>query len=79
MKKYFIALSILAVLFSACSNNQTNDNNTHVHDDGSVHENHSQDTLVKQEEFTAPTDSTVINTEPAHEHTHDGHEHPHTH
>lgn len=79
MKNNIIILFISAMLFSACSGNQTIENQTHKQDDESVHENHSQDTLVKQEEFTAPTDSTVINTEPAHEHTHDGHEHPHTH
>lgn len=77
MKKSFIILSVSALLFAACSNNQPKEhdhnNGTHEHDDGSVHQNHENDT-VKQEEFIIPADTSSEK-----DHTHDGHEHPHKH
>lgn len=61
MKNLFISMSIAAILFAGCSGNQSKEQeqrkDVHIHDDGSVHENHEEDTAVKQEEFTAPVDS----------------------
>jgi PBP1b-binding outer membrane lipoprotein LpoB len=86
MKKLFISMSIAAIFFAGCSGNKTEEHNhndgTHQHDDGSVHQNHEDDTAVKQEEFTAPVDTASQKEEAKHEHTHDEkdeHEHPHKH
>lgn len=84
MKKSIIILSIAALLFAGCSANQTkeNDNATHQHDDGSVHNNHEDESTVKQEEFIAPIDTASLKADSMHEHSHSehsGHEHPHKH
>ena len=84
MKKSILILSVAALLFAGCSGDQKkeNDNATHQHDDGSVHQNHKEDNVIKQEEFTAPVDTASLKDERKHEHTHDGqdgHEHPHKH
>ena len=86
MKNLFITISIAALLFAGCSGNQTKEQeqskDVHVHEDGTVHQNHEEDTTVMQEEFIAPVDSASQKAEPKHEHTpdtSDGHEHPHKH
>ena len=86
MKKVLITLSIAALLFAGCSNNQSKEHDhndgTHQHDDGAEHQNNEADDSVKQEEFTAAPDTTSQNHESKHRHSHDGengHEHPHKH
>lgn len=85
MKNIFISMTIAAILFVGCSGNKTKENiqndGRHQHDDGLAHQNHEEDTVLKQEEFTEPVDTTSQK-EAKHEHTHngkDGHEHPHNH
>ena len=82
MKNTIITLFIIAVMFSACTNNQPNEtqqSQTHQHDDGSVHADHAKDSVVQQQEFNATADTSINTSEPAPEHSHDGHEHPHSH
>ena len=86
MNKSLISISIAIVLLSACSGNQTkkqeHNKDVHIHEDGSVHQNHEEDTAIKQEEFTVPVDTSLQKGVPEKEHTHDGkdeHEHPHNH
>ncbi len=86
MKKLFISIAIALFLIAGCSGNQTKEQEqskeVHTHDDGSIHENHEEDSTTKQEEFTVPMDTPSKKEEPKHEHTHDGkdgHEHPHKH
>lgn len=71
-------MSIAAILLAACSGNQKKEHDhndgTHQHADGSTHQNHKADT-VKQEEFTATSDTSLNKTEK--EHSHEGHEHSH--
>ncbi len=72
MKNFFAPLIFSACLLAACSGNQPKEQehseDTHVHDDGTVHDNHEADS-VTQEEFTAPVDSTSKET--GKEHTHE--------
>ncbi len=84
MKKIFLSITILAFMFAGCSDNQTKEHDhndgTHIHDDGSVHQNHDEDSTNKQEEFTAPVDTASQKADSIHEHNHDGqdgHKHPH--
>ncbi|MCY7410909.1 MAG: hypothetical protein LH473_11600 [Chitinophagales bacterium] len=84
MIKSIIILSIAAFLFAGCAGNQKkeNDNTTHQHDDGSVHQHHEEDSTVDQEEFTAPVDTASQKADSVHEHSHDEHgvhEQPHKH
>jgi hypothetical protein len=77
MKKLFIQVSAAAFLFAACSGGQDSKDGTHTHEDGTMHEHHNADS-GKQEEFTVPADSSDAG-DSLKEHSHDGHEHPHTH
>lgn len=86
MKKLIFPIVISAFLIAGCSSNQTkqqkHNNDVHKHGDGSVHQNHEEDTATKQEEFAAHVDTTSQKVEPVKEHTHDGqdgHKHPHNH
>ena len=82
MKKSFISILIVALMFAACNGNQSKEHNhddgTHKHDDGSVHQNHEADS-VKQEEFTVPNDTSSKQEKYQKEHSHQEHEHPHKH
>ena len=75
MKKTFLIIALFTASFSitACNNQEKKD--SHMHDDGSTHENHASDTTsVQQEEFKA--DSAQADT--AGEHSHDnGEKHSH--
>ncbi len=80
MKKIFIFIASATVFFAGCSgSNKVNDDKkgTHVHEDGSVHNDHKKTSDKKQEEFTVPVDSSVNRSEHEHKHTHDGHDQPH--
>ncbi len=86
MKNSMIILSIAALLFAGCAGNQTKEHEqndaSHKHDDGSVHQNHEEESAIKQEEFTVPVDNTSQKADSMHKHTHeqhDGHENPHKH
>ncbi len=76
MKQLLICIASI-ILFAGCPSDKSkehkHDNGTHQHDDGSIHQNHEEDT-TKQEEFIVPADT--LNKK---EHNHDGHDHPHTH
>lgn len=80
MKKQFVLISIAATLLTACSSNQNkeqiNQDETHLHEDGSIHQNH--DDTVMQEEFTVTAD-TIQNQIDSIPHSHSEHEHPHQH
>ena len=86
MRNIFISMAIAAILLAGCSRNQTKEQepskDVHVHEDGTVHQNHEEDTVVTQEEFIVPVDSASQIEEIKHKHTHDqndGHKHPHKH
>lgn len=67
MKKLFILFFALSLFTISCGK-KAEQEGTHVHDDGSVHEDHAVDT-TKQEEFTVPADSMATDsTEHAHQH-----------
>ena len=82
MKNKFVFISIAALFLGACSGNQNKEQNnpdeTHLHEDGSTHQNHDATDTVKQEEFNATTD-TIQNQIDSNQHSHDGHDHPHQH
>lgn len=69
MKKTFFALAIAGFIYAGCGNQSSentheHDGNTHVHEDGTVHENHDD---MEQEEFN-PGDTSLINPDTAHQH-----------
>lgn len=80
MKNSILIFAIASLLVAGCGNKNTEDHahdadgnhmedeGTHQHEDGAVHEDHEEAGL-KQEEFTAPADSASKATD---EH---GHEH----
>jgi outer membrane biogenesis lipoprotein LolB len=82
MKNKFVFISIAALFLGACSGNQNKEQNnpdeTHLHEEGSTHQNHDAIDTVKQEEFNATTD-TIQNQIDSNQHSHDGHDHPHQH
>ncbi|MBK9636937.1 MAG: hypothetical protein IPO63_03650 [Bacteroidetes bacterium] len=82
MKRQFVFILFVAVFLVACSNNQNNENShqdeTHVHEDGSTHQNHDDNDTAKQEEFDVTQDTTLNQADSLH-HTHDGSEHTHQH
>ncbi|MBK8291035.1 MAG: hypothetical protein IPK96_08835 [Flammeovirgaceae bacterium] len=74
MKKLIILFFALSFFFISCGKKA--EEGTHVHDDGSVHDDHATDT-TKQEEFKVVSDSTASDsTEHAHQHE-KGEEHKH--
>lgn len=81
MKKLMImAVALLAL--TACGGNKNQNHGTHVHEDGSVHENHAPEaTPAAQETFKVEADTTVAaEAEKHHDHGHDhGHDHNHPH
>jgi hypothetical protein len=82
MKKQFVLISFAALFLAACSSNQNKEQNnsdeTHLHEDGSTHQNQDVADTIKQEEFNAATDP-IQNQIDSNPHSHDGHEHPHQH
>jgi len=75
MKKLIILFFAISFFFISCSK-KAEQEGTHVHDDGSVHDDHATDT-TKQEEFKVVSDSTASDsTEHAHQHE-KGEEHKH--
>lgn len=74
MKKLLFSASLLMLILASCNNQPTNNvpDQTHQHEDGSVHTDHDA-VPHHQEEFTVETDSAQID-----EHSHDdGHTHEH--
>ncbi len=80
MKIPFIAITAAVLLLSACdgkpTENHSHDNGTHIHEDGSVHQNHTEEES-SQEEFTVPADSSVNQSQTDSMHMHNSHGHPH--
>lgn len=72
-------MALLIAVASSCSDNSEK-SNIHVHEDGSVHQNHDENVKIDQEEFMADSlhhqDST--NHEDGHNHDHE-HNHDHSH
>ncbi|KAA6345226.1 hypothetical protein EZS27_007202 [termite gut metagenome] len=60
MKKIFLAIALCGFLFASCGN-KSNKNNTHTHEDGSVHTDHSAAEQPKpvQESFEVKADSSA--------------------
>lgn len=86
MKKSILTVAVAALLFAACSNNKNKEHSqdgdehnhakgTHVHEDGSVHEDHA--TEHHQEEFKLDGDSAAIIKELENGHSHDDGSHDH--
>lgn len=79
MKSFKIAAIFISalIIFGLSSCNSSSNNNqpadTHVHDDGSVHEAHPKDskTSAPQENFKVVADSTVQQPEKKDDHGHD--------
>jgi hypothetical protein len=80
MKTLIITLALVGILLSSCSNNSSNNKDTHVHDDGTKHSNHDHktDETPKQEQFEVGNDTLKNGEENNHTHSHDG-GHDHTH
>jgi hypothetical protein len=78
MKKVFLSIGTLCILlfFTACNNGS--EVNTHQHDDGAIHTDHSPDTAnLQQQEFTVG-DSVHADTVTKEVHMHtDGEKHSH--
>jgi protein involved in sex pheromone biosynthesis len=77
MKKTLSILALSVFLFAACNNakEDSHEEGTHTHDDGSTHADHAKADTTKQEEFSVATDTTKAESKPhAHE---DGKEHKH--
>ena len=87
MNKLFFIIITLTILFSSCGNKENTKSNVHTHEDGSVHTDHDNGTVVtpKQELFEVKNDSVEIvndtdksEKESEHDHSHEnGHEHTH--
>ncbi len=75
MKKLFY-ITLVLFLFASCGVNTPKENNSHTHEDGTMHsDDHEHDTApVDQETFEMEHADTLE----ANEHHHD-HEHPHEH
>lgn len=77
MKNIFLTISIVSLFLFAACNGDSHDENSHQHDDGSVHSHEeSHEAAPEQEVFEAKTDSTEATEE--HGHNHDD-EHGHKH
>lgn len=85
MKNIFYTIAILIILLSSCRNKSNKNSDTHVHEDGTEHVNHENNSVTtpKQESFEVEIDSLTIEKdtlksehEKAHSHE-DGHEHTH--
>jgi hypothetical protein len=71
MKQLLFPIAFAALFAISCANDNTHsDDATHMHDDGSVHENHA-DSTHDQEEFEVDGDSTEVG------HSHDDGSHSH--
>ena len=87
MKNALFVIAIFVIVLSSCRNKSTKKTDTHVHDDGTVHNNHNDGSVAapKQESFEVDVDSLYHEKdtlkeehEKAHSHSHeDGHEHTH--
>jgi hypothetical protein len=87
MKKLFFTVAVVIILLSSCRNKANKKPDTHVHDDGTEHVNHDNDTIKApaQESFEVDIDSLQVEKdtlknehEGEHSHSHeDGHEHTH--
>lgn len=80
MKKIMITAAAL-VMLAACGGHSHN-HGTHVHEDGTVHQDHSAETAkpAAQESFKAEADTTDTEDHHDHGHSHDhGHGHSHQH
>lgn len=84
MKKIaFILIAILSIGLSSCGNSTGKKQNTHTHDDGSTHEEHTTETVAptSQESFKVEADSTTAKEvakpeKKAHDHSDEtGHKH----
>jgi hypothetical protein len=84
MRKSFFIAAFAALTLIACNNNTSEENHehnadgshpqtedTHAHDDGSVHNDHDADTTAKQEQFKVKQDSTAQD----HDHSDPNHKH----
>ena len=83
MKSKIKIIVFSAILFGliSCGGRNSNKNNTHTHEDGSVHENHATEQVIPQQEsFKVEADSTAVETDTVkhdHSHNHSGHTHTH--
>lgn len=89
MKIFYIMMAISAIMLSECGTpkggDHTHDANgahpsseaTHTHDDGTVHDDHTDSTDHHQEEFKVEGDSTIVKKQPEHGHSHDDGSHRH--
>lgn len=78
IKSIILVLSVLFLGLTSCGGgSKTND--THTHDDGSVHQDHSTETAkpAEQESFKVEADTLTSTANPAHEHGDDAHGHDH--
>jgi hypothetical protein len=82
-KFFSIVFSVLLLSLISCGGRSTNNQNTHTHEDGSVHENHAtEQPAPKQESFKVETDNVTHKVDSVqHDHSHGehGHEHGHKH
>lgn len=83
MKTKIMMLAVALFFITACGENNGNNNQgTHVHEDGTTHENHAHETKKPstQECFKVDADTTILESEHQHNHDHDhGHDHSHQH
>jgi hypothetical protein len=82
MKSVYFTIAIAMIIgLTSCSGSSNNKRNSPVHEDGSVHENHSHSTEcakpTEQETFKVEADSCDSHPEEHHEHSHSGHSHKH--
>lgn len=73
MKKLFIPLILSAAFTFGCTE-QSTENQEHVHEDGTTHDDHAPDAPVVQEEFEVEQDATATDSVHTHE---DGETHAH--
>jgi len=92
MKNIFIIIAVFAMIFGSCANSSNKKTDTHTHDDGAVHTNHSNATestpnqevfevskdsiQIKKDSLTTDSLKTKIKAEQSHSHE-DGKEHKH--
>jgi hypothetical protein len=80
--KVIIIVSIILFGLTACGGGNSNNQNTHIHDDGTVHEGHAttEQAVPGQESFKVSADSTMLKADSTkhghgHDHSETGHKH----
>jgi hypothetical protein len=77
MRLFLISSTLLVFIFAGCTQ-AAKKQDTHTHEDGSVHSNHSEQAIPAQESFVLTSDTLTAKPDSLSNHVHD-HEKTHKH